>query len=113
MRDLRMGMAVLALFAFGAATRVQADVVTDWNDKACTIVGKAGGGATGHRLMAIVQVAVFQSVNSIEPRYTPYIAKVYAPPGASVDAAVAAANLATPLDLVPAEKAAIDAADQA
>ncbi len=79
MRDLRMGMAVLALFAFGAATRVQADVVTDWNDKACTIVGKAGGGATGHRLMAIVQVAVFETVNSIEPRYTPYVGNSRAP----------------------------------
>jgi hypothetical protein len=112
MRDLRMGMAVLALLAFGAATRAQADVITDWNDRACTIVGKAGQGAGGHRMMAIVQVAVFEAVNSIEPRYTPYIAKVYAPPGASVDAAVAAANRATLLDLMPAEKGAIESAYQ-
>ena len=112
MRALRIGIAVMALVALGAASRVQADVITDWNDKACAIVGKVGGGATGHRLMAIVQVAVFEAVNSIDPKYAPYMEKIAAPRGASIDAAVAAANRATLLELMPGEKAAIDAAYQ-
>jgi len=110
---LATAVALLALCSLGVPRAAQADVVTDWNDKACAITGKAGGGATGHRLMAIVQVAVFEAVNSIEGRYAPYLAKVQAPAGASVDAAVAAANRMTMLELVPAERAAIDAAYQA
>jgi hypothetical protein len=112
MNALRSGTAVLtlALCMVGVPQRAHADVITDWNDKACAIVGKAGGGATGHRLMAIVQVSVYEAVNSIEGRYTPYLAKVPAPRGASVDAAVAAANRATLLELMPAEKAAIEVA---
>ena len=64
MKALRLGTAILALAlgAIGFARVAQADVITDWNDKACAIVGKAGAGATGHRLMAVVQVSVFEPV---------------------------------------------------
>ena len=112
MKAFRFGTAglALALFALGISRAAHADVITDWNDKACTIVGKAGPGSTGHRMMAIVQVSVFEAVNSIEPRYTPYMAKVAAPAGASIDAVVAAANRAALLELLPGEKAAIEAA---
>jgi hypothetical protein len=112
MRAMRIGMAVLAVFALGAASRVQADVITDWNDKACAIVGKVGPGPLGHRMMAVVQVAVFEAENSIDPKYAPYMEKIAAPRGASIDAAVAAANRATLLELMPAEKAAVEAAYQ-
>jgi hypothetical protein len=112
MRALKLGVAVLALCAFGAASRVQADVITDWNDKACAIAGKMGPGAPGHRVMAVVQVAVFEAVNSIDPKYMPYMEKISVPRGASVDAAVAAANRAALTELLPAEKAAIEAAYQ-
>jgi hypothetical protein len=89
-----------------------ADVVTDWNERACAIVGKLGPGAPGHRAMAFVQVAVFEAVNSIDPRYTPYMQRIPVSPGASVDAAVAAANRAVLLAMVPADKAAIESAYQ-
>ena len=90
----------------------RADVIADWNDKACGIVAKVGPGSAGHRIMTIVQVSVFEAVNSIEPRYPMYIAKVTAPGGASVDAAVAAANRAVLLEHVPGEKTAIEDAYQ-
>ena len=114
MKGFKFGIAVLALaiFALGTSRLALADVITDWNDKACTIVAKAGPGSTGHRMMAIIQVAVFEAVNSIEPRYAPYLRRVEAPAGASVTAAVAAANRATLLELMPGEKAAIEAAYQ-
>ena len=114
MKARRLGMAVLvlALFGLGATRLAQADVITDWNDKACSIVAKAGPGSTGHRMMAFVQVAVFEAVNSIDPRYAPYLGKIVAPAGASIDAAVAAANRATLVELMPGEKAAIESAYQ-
>ena len=108
------GVAVLALtlVSLGLSRAASADVITDWNDKACAIVAKVGPGSTGHRMMAIVQVAVFEAVNSIDSRYTPYMQKITAPAGASIDAAVAAVNRATLLALMPAEKASVDAAYQ-
>lgn len=104
---------LLALLALASAGVVRADVVTDWNETACAITAKAGGGAVGHRLMGYVQVAVFEAVNSIERRYKPYTRYVEAEPGASVDAAVAAANRGVMVALLAAEKPAIEAAYQA
>ena len=95
------------------ATPCFADVVTDWNDKACAITASAGAGAAGHRLMAIVQVAVYDAVSSITGEGKPYLAVVDAPKTASIDAAVAAANRGALLALLPAEKPAIEAAYQA
>jgi hypothetical protein len=103
---------VLALASPSLTQPARADVITDWNDKACAIVAKVGPGSTGHRMMAIIQAAVFEAVNSIDPRYTPYQQKILAPPGASIDAAVAAANRGTLLTLMPGEKASIDAVYQ-
>ena len=114
MNVLTTGSVLALMLLSPALTRVApADVITDWNDKACAIVAKAGPGSTGHRMIAIVQVAVFEAVNSIEPRYTPYMQKLAAPAGASIDAAVAGANRVTLGALVPDEKAAIEAAYQA
>ena len=114
MNAFKLGTAVLslALCALGQAGLARADVITDWNDKACAVVGKVGAGPAGHRMMAVVQVAVFEAVNSIDPKYAPYMERIAAPRGASIDAAVAAANRATLVELVPAEKAAIEAAYQ-
>lgn len=108
MKALKLGTAVIAIVA-AFARPVNADVITDWNEKACGIVARFTGPAPGgHRMMAIVQVAVFEAVNSIEPRYAPYLERIPAPPGASIPAAVAAANRATLLELMPGEKGAIE-----
>ena len=56
------------------------------------------------RVMAIVQAAVFDAVNSIEPEYTPYLIQVPAPPGASMDAAVAEAAYDTLVSLYAYQK---------
>jgi hypothetical protein len=64
-------------------------------------------------MMAFVQVSVFEAVNAITGRYPPYRAKIEAPPGASVDAAVAAATRIALSKLFPAQQAAIDEAYQA
>lgn len=101
-------LAALSLVA--GLTSARADVISDWNQTACDVVAKAGPGAPGHRMLAVVQLAVFEAVNGIEPRYAPWLQRLAAPAGASIEAAVAAANRATLTALMPAEKAAIDSA---
>jgi hypothetical protein len=64
-------------------------------------------------MMAIVQVAVFEAVNAISGRYPPVRTKLNPAPGASIDAAVAAATWTTLSKLVPAQQAAIEAEYQA
>jgi hypothetical protein len=56
------------------------------------------------RALAIVQGAVFDAVNSIDPQATKYLIQVAAPPGASIDAAVAEAAYTTLVNLYPYQK---------
>jgi len=98
------------VIAIDSGRPVRADVVVDWNQTACDVIATVGPGGPGHRLMAVTQVAVFEAVNAIDPRYVPYMPRIQAPPGASVDAAVAAANRTVLLALMPGEKSSIDAA---
>jgi len=60
--------------------------------------------------MAIVHTAMFDAINSIEGRYTPYKFKVPAPTGSSPEAAGVAAAHAALVQLFPEQKSALDAA---
>ena len=95
-----------------AGPMVQADVVTDWNVTAGDIAVAAKLPPPAYRVMAMVQSAVYEAVNAITKRYPPDRVKLDVAPGASVDAAIAAANRATLLKLVPSQQAAIDSAYQ-
>jgi hypothetical protein len=77
----------------GACLPVHANVVTDWSEKASgAAYFMAGGpGTNGTRVVAMAHVAMFEAVNSIEPRYTPYKARLRADPGWSQEAAASAA----------------------
>jgi hypothetical protein len=102
--------ALLAL-AFTVSAVSIADVVTDWDQK--TEASIAEGKQlpfVGTRTMAIVHVAMFDAINSIEGRYTPYKFKVTAPPGSSPEAAGVAAAHATLVKLFPEQKTALDKA---
>jgi PAP2 superfamily len=69
-----------------------ADVITDWNEKVVTAGVKASQAPFVHtRSAAIVHVAMFDAVNSIDRRYTPYRVQVSTAAGASREAAAAAA----------------------
>ena len=104
--------ATLCALAIGVGHNLpaRADVISDWNQTACEVVAKVGPGAPGHRMIAVAQVAVFGAVNAIDPLYVPYMPRIEAPPGASIAAAVAAANRAVLLALMPGEKSNIEAA---
>src|SRR5688500_14684940 len=68
---------------------VSADTVREWNAIATSV--PVGSPFNQARVVAITQLAVFEAVNAIDPRYQPYLGTVVAPAGASVDAAVIAA----------------------
>ncbi|HEX2798786.1 MAG TPA: PA-phosphatase, partial [Thermoanaerobaculia bacterium] len=94
-----------------AAPMAPADVVTEWNIKAGEIVVEAKLGAPpANRVLAIVHTAVYEAANAITRRYPASGLQLEAAPGASVEAAVAAANHATLAKLVPSQQAAIDTA---
>jgi hypothetical protein len=77
-----------------------ANVITDWDEKAIVAVAplasvpspQAPYGA--YRMMGIVHAAMFDAVNSIEPRYRPYVVQLPADPATSKEAAAAAAAAA-------------------
>ena len=97
-----------------ASPIARADVVTDWNITATDIAVAANlPPPPTYRMMTLVQSAVYEAVNAITKRYPADRVKLDAAPGASVDAAVAAANRAMLSKLVPAQQAAIDSAYQA
>src|SRR6516162_7172314 len=72
------------------------DMVLRWNAIMLAAVRNSGQGSQPDarfaiRTGAIVQAAVYDAVNSIDQSYTPYLALVPAPAGASEDAAAAQA----------------------
>lgn len=100
-----------APLTFGSVAH--ADAVTDANARAAVISSAVRVTPVAVRTMAIVQVSVYDAVISISGGYAPIIGTAPAAPGASVDAAVAAATRTALLALVPAEKAAMEADYQA
>lgn len=109
---LRVGLISLLLTA-SALSDAGADVVTEWNEKAGEIVVKAGlGPLPAERALAMVQASVYEAVNAITQRYPASDLKLEATPGASVEAAVAAANRAMLTKLIPSQQTSIDYAYQ-
>jgi hypothetical protein len=91
-----------------------ADAVCDWNTKAGDIVVSARiGPPPANRAMAIASTAVYEAVNTITMRYPAGTLKLQAAPGASVDAAIAAAHRTALAKLLPSQQPAIDSAYQA
>jgi hypothetical protein len=108
----QIGLLVVAMLAI-VPLAADADVVTDANTRAANVVSALVGTPPAVRAMAIVQVSVHEAVSATTGRYPLLRAKLTAPPGASVDAAVAAASRTALLKLVPSQQAAIEADYQA
>jgi membrane-associated phospholipid phosphatase len=106
-------LAVLAvaasLVACGGADDNAAKEVAEWNRFAAERVAADQPPAVQTHTLAVVQIAVHDALNSIQPRYAPYQYTGTAP-GASVAAAVAAATRDTLVKLQPTAAPAIEAA---
>jgi membrane-associated phospholipid phosphatase len=95
------------------ALDARADAILDWNVKSEALITESKlGTPPAVRVMAYVQTAAYDAVNSITQRY-PDAAPRLEVPNASVDAAVAAAHRAMLVKLIPAQQKAIDAAYEA
>jgi hypothetical protein len=75
-----------SIMAYTGACR--ADTITDWDTKATAVASSA---ALGEREVTIVDLAMFDAVNSIERRYQPYLEQLPTTEPTSADAAAASA----------------------
>ena len=105
---------IIAALLVGFNGLARADVIADWNERAVNAgnVARVGNSPTA-RAIAMVHLAMFEAVNSIAPRYTPYRARLAADPGASRDAAAASAAHGVLVRLYPQQTAELDKALQA
>jgi hypothetical protein len=91
-----------------------ADVITDWSTTAQAVLKAANtGGNPATRNLAMMHVAMSDAVNSVQNKYAVYVPAGTPAPGASVEAAAAAAAKAILLRQVPGQKAAIEQAFEA
>jgi len=99
----------IAIFIAVATGTARADTVTDWNQTAIEVMKVAKVTANPwSRTLAMMHVAMSDAVNSVQDRYTRYVATVPVLPGASAEAASAAAARQTLLQLFPNQKAFIN-----
>ena len=102
-----LAIALTAAFA-GAA---HADVIMDLNAKADAIAAeKQVLPAQQSRAMSMLHIAMFEAVNAIELRYTPYKLTLSADRSTSKEAAAAAAAYDVLLAIYPDQKAVLDTA---
>jgi hypothetical protein len=86
----------------GPVLPCHADVITDWDAKASAVASPA---SLGERELAIVDIAMFDAVNSISPKYRPYLVREEGFSDASAEAAAASAA-ATALEQLHPQSAA-------
>ena len=102
MRSLRFApifrKALLAAALTCLAAPAVANVITDWDAKAVAVAAPA---PLGQRELAMVHVAMFDAVNSIERRYRPYLVQLTAPKTTSQEAAAATAAATVLVGLRP------------
>jgi hypothetical protein len=95
--------------AFAGSAR--ADVIMDWNAKADAIAAeKQVLPAQQSRAMSMLHVAMFEAVNAIERRYTPYKLTLSTDRSTSKEAAAASAAYDVLLAIYPDQKAVLDTA---
>jgi len=108
----RIAWVIAAVLGLGLPGLARADAVTDWNATAGSVAPRFGGPQQQSRAMAIVQIAIHDALNAINPRYESYAVVPAASASASPDAAVAAAArgvLLGLLDTVPDSQLKTDA----
>jgi hypothetical protein len=92
-----------------AACSANADTITDWNQTAIAVLKNENvAGNPWSRSMAIMHVAMSDAINSVQGRFTRYVAQGELARDASAEAAAASAGRRVLLQLYPNQKAAIE-----
>jgi len=109
-----MHFRAFAVFLFSillVAVQARAGEVERWNRVATdAALAQELDPLSESRIFAIVHASIHDALNAIDRRYEAHQASALAAPGASAEAAVAAAAHASLTELMPARKAAFDAA---
>lgn len=108
----KIARVIVALCVSFCTVVAHADTVTDWNAIMQTTVASSNAFFQG-RNAAIVEIAVFEAVNTIVGDYEPYLGTLTAPPGASPDAAAIVAAHDTLVALYPASATGLDLSETA
>ena len=105
-----MRAAVAALLFAAVLVPARADVIMDWNARADAIATEKRVLPPMHgRALAMMHVAMFEAVNSIERRYVPYRLRLVADRNTSGEAAATVAGHAILVALYPDQKSGLDA----
>ena len=95
-------LAATLMVGLTPTTSARADAVTDWNAHWEEVVFRTAQPIPAHpRFGAILHVAVFDAVNGIARKYTPYAVDEAAPPGARQEAAAIEAAYTVLSTLLP------------
>ena len=89
---------LVTILGLSVAVPARADVVAQWNEQVFLFGGTS-------RTLAMVQIAVFDAINAIQPRYRPYLNLPAPPPEALPEAAAASAAHGVLVRLFPAQAA--------
>jgi hypothetical protein len=108
---MKRSTATAIVFIALATGTARADTVTEWNQTAIEVMKVARvAGNPWSRALAMMHVAISDAINSVQDRYTRYVATVPIAPGASAEAAATAAARRILVDLFPSQKAVVEAA---
>lgn len=108
MKTLKMTARAIAISALAWAGVASGDAVTDWNVIANGAVATGRPGPIGSQDIALVQVAVHDTIQSYDRRFEPYYAEVKGAKGSRA-AAAASASHAILVAFYPTQAATLDA----
>ena len=106
----RRNCLAVVLILFTLAIPTWADVITDTAERNTALIAASGlPTPLGNRALAMSHTAIYEAVNAITKKYPTGRVQLTAEPGASIEAAVAAANRGVLLQLIPNKKDEIEA----
>src|SRR5262245_44043956 len=88
--------------------QARADAVTDWNATAVDATAMPPNSILQSRVLAIVHGAIYDAVRAVYQKGDAYAVDLKAPPGTSIDAAIAAAAHGVLVRLAPAQRPTLD-----
>jgi PAP2 superfamily protein len=104
-RRVLVGLVVMTSACSSSAREARTDVVIQWNQQVM-----ATGGPHVQRTLAMVHVTMFDAINAVDRRYTPYLGLPAPPEKFNADAAAASAAYGVLVRLFPGERVTLTAA---